>query len=331
MAGYTFWLRMKRGRTKTRGGRIKQSGKEKEISGVRVNLRDSEQDFGDRVSESTVTAVGDIEERLRDFIGESDGELSVASVEHTDSGIHSIQGGMATNPGEDTSSDLQTVIQQMALVLTSLASDKTTKEELLRAQEEKLAKLDGDRVMREERSKLVDRITPMKEGGEIEVYVHTLEAELIGANIPDEQWKSILLNKVPTKVKALALDLLEDSSTTYLDIKTRLLVRGGISQTEAGIKIYSSWVKDNKGKAGRGDVRQLFALVDRYFNGCMDLRQCKTRTVLALYRLALDEKDRVTLDGKMVTTKEELYNVVDTIDALRATRRMEAKVLQGFQ
>ncbi len=322
MAGYTFWLRMKRGRTKTRGGRIKQSGKEKEISGVRVNLRDSEQDFGDRVSESTVTAVGDIEERLRDFIGESDGELSVASVEHTDSGIHSIQGGMATNPGEDTSSDLQTVIQQMALVLTSLASDKTTKEELLRAQEEKLAKLDGDRVMREERSKLVDRITPMKEGGEIEVYVHTLEAELIGANIPDEQWKSILLNKVPTKVKALAL---EDSSTTYLDIKTRLLIRGGISQTEAGIKIYSSWVKDNKGKAGRGDVKQLFALVDRYFNGCMDLRQCKTRTVLALYRLALDEKDWVTLDGKMVTTKEELYNVVDTIDALRATRRMEAE------
>ncbi len=190
----------------------------------------------------------------------------------------------------------------MALVLTSLASDKTTKEELLRAQEEKLAKLDADRVIREERSKLVDRITPMKEGGEIEVYVHTLEAELIGANIPDEQWKLILLNKVPTKVNALALDLLEDSSTTYLDIKTRLLVRGGISQTEAGIKIYSSWVKD-KGKAGRGDVRQLFALVDRYFNGCMDLRQCKTRTALALYRLALDEKDRVILDGKMVTLK----------------------------
>ncbi len=75
MAGYTFWLRMKRVRTKTRGGRIKQSGKEKEISGVRVNLRDCEQDFGDRVSESTVTAVGDIEERLRDFIGESDGEF----------------------------------------------------------------------------------------------------------------------------------------------------------------------------------------------------------------------------------------------------------------
>ncbi len=102
-------------------------------------------------------------------------------------------------------------------------------QEQTRAREEREA-LERERNERDDRlreaakkDKLVEKIAMYRDGTEIEIVLNSLEAELANAGVELDEWKTILLAKITPKCKNLVLDLLQNPTTTYLDIKKKTL------------------------------------------------------------------------------------------------------------
>ncbi len=77
-----------------------------------------------------------------------------------------------------------------------------------------------------------------RDGTEIEIFLNSLEAELANAGVELDEWKAILLAKITPKCKNLVLDLLQNPTTTYLDIKNRLYNNVGMSKASTGSKLF---------------------------------------------------------------------------------------------
>ncbi len=87
-------------------------------------------------------------------------------------------------------------------------------------------------------TKMVDRILPFKESSNISLFLQSLEAELNGGiGVRKEDFKQILVSKLPYKTKETILDLLGREDSTYGMLKSRLLDKVGLSKREVGMKL----------------------------------------------------------------------------------------------
>ena len=140
-----------------------------------------------------------------------------------------------------------------------------------------------------------------RDGLEIEVFIGTLEAELSSLGVLRNEWRDILISKLSPKAKSFILDMVEDSSSTYNDLKHRLYCNIGLTCTQAGQKLFGSWLKDIHGKTSHEAIRSGLTLCDRFFfSGYKTIDEGVTRIVKALFHMALTETEQVALDNRKV-------------------------------
>ncbi len=161
-----------------------------------------------------------------------------------------------------------------------------------------------------------------RDGTEIEIFLNSLEAELANAGVELDEWKTILLAKITPKCKNLVLDLLQNPTTTYLDIKNRLYNNVGMSKASTGSKL---WVKDASGKSVREVVWSGTLLLERLFSGCESVYDCIIEIMKALLRQVLSETEQAVLDSKMIKCKQDLIEAGDAIDTIMDGKKLGHK------
>ena len=87
-------------------------------------------------------------------------------------------------------------------------------------------------------------------------------------------------------------DLIDSNDYTYDDCKERLYNRMGISNTQAGIKIFEMWSEEFSETNQRESVTKLFSLYERYFNKCDSRLDFYVAIGKALYRWAIQPADQ---------------------------------------
>ncbi len=83
----------------------------------------------------------------------------------------------------------------------------------------------------------IREIPSFKEGGDLSKYVSGLEAELAELKLPKQHWKTVLLSKLPPKVKDTIVEAIE-AGATYAELKGSLLKRVGRSLRELELDVF---------------------------------------------------------------------------------------------
>lgn len=83
----------------------------------------------------------------------------------------------------------------------------------------------------------IKEIPSFKEGGDLSKYVRGLEAELAELKLPKQHWKTVLLSKLPPKVKDTVVEAIE-AGATYAELKGSLLKRVGRSLRELELDVF---------------------------------------------------------------------------------------------
>ena len=146
--------------------------------------------------------------------------------------------------------------------------------------------------------------------------IDALERELRAVDVPQDQWKRILLSKLTIKVAGLLSDLTDSDNYIYDDCKERLYDRMGISNTQAGIKIFEMWSKEFSETNQREGVTKLFSLCERYFNKCDSWLDFYVAIGKALIRRAIQPANQAILDARFIQNRKDLFDTVDTIQTL---------------
>ncbi len=132
-------------------------------------------------------------------------------------------------------------------------------------------------------TKMVDRILPFKESSNISLFLQSLEAELNGGiGVRKEDFKQILVSKLPYKTKETILDLLGEDST-YDMLKSRLLDKVGLSKREVGNKLFVEWEKEAKSLDRVERCRRLESLVNRFVLGAKSIKEVALSLMVALF------------------------------------------------
>ncbi len=78
----------------------------------------------------------------------------------------------------------------------------------------------------------------MAEGADLELYIQSFENDLAQAGICREKWKSYFTSRLPPFLNDHIGDLQADHTTTYDQIKDRLLTRVGQTSLQAGQQLF---------------------------------------------------------------------------------------------
>ncbi len=92
--------------------------------------------------------------------------------------------------------------------------------------------------------KIIEKIPAMTDDTDLELYLQGLENEFIQANIHCDRWKSLVTPRLIPALKDHIGDLQADPSSSYQDIKDRLLDRVGQTSLQAGQQLFELRPKD---------------------------------------------------------------------------------------
>ena len=95
----------------------------------------------------------------------------------------------------------------------------------------------------------IEKFPHMKEGENVELYLQSFENELEQAGVAKEKWKSLITVRLTPKVKQFVGNLQRDPQAGYTEIKTRILIKAGITSAEAGQQFFNSTLDGMRGKS----------------------------------------------------------------------------------
>ncbi len=173
--------------------------------------------------------------------------------------------------------------------------------------QERLERLEQQKASREEelqiaqrREHTIDRLPPYKERSEVDLFVESFEAELLQAGIPEDEWKKILISKLPPKTRHHISEVAHKVNSAYNDVKTILFQAAGQTLLEIGMKLLER--RPENSKSTRDWVKSLFILADHVFIDCTSKSEMIRRLVCALTRASLSIDDQRLLDARNVVT-----------------------------
>ncbi len=153
-------------------------------------------------------------------------------------------------------------------------------EQMRRNDEEKRERERIERQEERDREKAIERriekFPNIKEGENVELYLQSFENELEQAGVAKEKWKSLVTVRLTPKVKRFVGDLQKDSKAGYTQIKTRILIKAGITPAEAGQQLFNSTIDGMRGKSSGEYLQHLERLLNQIFDGA-EMRETEWR------------------------------------------------------
>ncbi len=92
-----------------------------------------------------------------------------------------------------------------------------------------------------EKNRQVNNLPPHKDGADIAKYIRKLEADLRDIGVPPARYKSILYQKLQSKLASATVASIDRDSCTYAELKETLVDALGSSRTSLGIKLISDF------------------------------------------------------------------------------------------
>ena len=202
----------------------------------------------------------------------------------------------------------------------SLASVMTMMAKVL----EKVEKRDTERetrasTERQERQaeKIIDKIPAMTEGSDLELYLQGLENEFTQARISGDRWKSLLTPRLTPALKDHIGDLQADPSSTYSEIKDRLLDRVGQTSLQEGQQLFELRSKDIREKSLSQVIQMTERLINRALRGALTVQDAIVKIGIARIRSLMSIEGQQHLDSWRINSKEDLRAALQSWESTR--------------
>ncbi len=145
------------------------------------------------------------------------------------------------------------------------------------------------------------------------MFLQSLEAELNGIGVRKEDFKQILVSKLPCKTKETILDLLGREDSTYDMLKSRLLDKVGLSKREVEIKLFVEWEKVAKSLDRVERCKRLESLVNRFVLGAKSVKEVALSLMVALFRIGLPVIEQGLIDSRPIKSYSDLFELATTL------------------
>ncbi len=226
-----------------------------------------------------------------------------------------------TKEEERERKDTQEKLQQERLEAERREREWKELEQMRRNDEEKRERERIERQEERDREKAIERriekFPNMKEGENVELYLQSFENELEQAGVAKEKWKSLVTVRLTPKVKQFVGDLQKDSKAGYTEIKTRILIKAGITPAEAGQQLFNSTIDGMRGKSSGEYLQHLERLLNRIFDGAEDERDRMAMLMLAKIRSIVGDDFKLHLSNRKIRTMEDLSSALEAWEIAR--------------
>jgi len=165
--------------------------------------------------------------------------------------------------------------------------------------------------------KIIEKIPAMTEGADLELYLQGLENEFTQANIPHDRWKSLVTPRLTPALKDHIGDLQADSSSSYQDIKDRLLDRVGQTCLQAGQQLFELRPKDICDKSSSQLLQMMERLIHRAVRGAATVQDAVVKICIARVRSLLSVEGQQHLDCWKIKSKEDLRAALQSWESTR--------------
>ena len=176
---------------------------------------------------------------------------------------------------------------------------------------------DKEKTRRAERT--IDKIPAMQKNDDVELYIQGIENELLQAGYPQDKWKAVLTSRLTPVMKELISDLQATPTTTFEDIKDRLLDCAGQTSTQAGQEFFELKPKEMKGKSTAQAIQLLLRLLTRATKDAPSKEMTLAKLVIAKARTMLSARGKQYIDSRIPRTIADLREVLQSWEATEGT------------
>ena len=157
----------------------------------------------------------------------------------------------------------------------------------------------------------------MTEGSDLELYLQGLENEFTQARIPGNRWKSLLTPQLTPALKNHIGDLQADPSSTYSDIKDRLLDRVGPTSLQAGQQPFELRSNDIREKSSSQVIQMTERLINRTLRGALTVQDAVVQICIARICSLMSVEGQQHLDSWRINSKEYLHAALQSWESTR--------------
>ena len=165
----------------------------------------------------------------------------------------------------------------------------------------------------------IKEIPSFKEGGDLSKYVRGLEAELAELKLPKQHWKTVLLSKLPPKVKDTVVEAIE-AGATYAELKGSLLKRVGRSLRELELDVFPQRRRVGKDRVER--VKEVIRTVERVSMLCPSRNDIKLFLARGMFCAELTQTECGMVGGQTIKKMDDL---VEAACLLRETSQVRGR------
>ncbi len=165
--------------------------------------------------------------------------------------------------------------------------------------------------------KIIEKIPAMTDDTDLELYLQGLENEFVQANIHRDRWKSLVTPRLTPALKDHIGDLQADPSSSYQDIKDRLLDRVGQTSLQAGQQLFELRPKDIYDKSSSQLLQMMERLINRAVRGAATVQDAVIKICIARVRSLLSVEGQQHLDCWKIKSKEDLRAALQSWESTR--------------
>lgn len=167
--------------------------------------------------------------------------------------------------------------------------------------------------------KRLDKIKSFKEGQDIEAFIDSCETQFELNSYPPKYWKSFLAARLPAELTQHLADILRDSSSSYLEVKQRLLAHAGLNSTQAASQFFSvnqAWFTS---KSPAQIERTLKRLGERIANGATSVADTILQFIIALAKFHFHKEIKQDLERAKPCSWKDFITVLDNYYSIHGT------------
>ncbi len=171
-----------------------------------------------------------------------------------------------------------------------------------------------------EMNRQINNLAPHKDGADIAKYIRKLEADLRDIGVPAARFKSVLYQKLQSKMASAIVASLDRNSCTYAELKETLVDALGSSRTSLGIKLISDFQTATKTMSSLETFVYLKGLTDSISMVTDSKDDVLLFIACAVFRATRPLHQRGVMDSREVASFKDLNKLALTLQTSDSDR-----------
>ena len=181
---------------------------------------------------------------------------------------------------------------------------KTLNKESMTQEEYRVERERSEKQKRSER--ILTKIVDIKDGDDPEVYLESLKNKLIQANVPQDEWKLLLISHLTGKYLVMIQDIEADPGYGFEEVQSRILDSCGLTSTMAGQQFHKFRAVDVKDMGTAQLIQTLKRLITRVLKGSQTIDEAIELLLISKVRYLMSSRGKQFLDGRTPMTESDL-------------------------